>query len=309
MEIVTYRDLDIKDDIFLLWLKSFGWPGTAEWFEKFRKLNSRIGDGPAGMCGLEKGRLVGFVGIMSIPTRTSSGDIENVGGIYAIAVRPDSARRGIGRRLLEASEDYLRREGKLLVFLTTSRSIVAYQWYYGIGYKEVENVNNVPYMYKYLKPSKVKDKKAAKKDKLKLDFNVVQEIWDRYTRNRCGFVFRDLDYLKAKELAGDFVKKESFSIDNGYVLARRGFETVQLIEILARTQKSYSQLIRIAENRARYAVIAYRPFDPAALKSFDRAGYRADMGSFGVLMCKQFGETSFADLYDDSFMISRADWF
>ena len=94
MEIVTYGGLESKEDIFILLMKSFGSAGTPAWFDKFSKYERRICDGPVGMCGLLKGKMVGFVGIMNIPTLTRHGEIENVGGIYAVAVRPALARRG-----------------------------------------------------------------------------------------------------------------------------------------------------------------------------------------------------------------------
>jgi ribosomal protein S18 acetylase RimI-like enzyme len=309
MNIVTYRDLGFKEDIFLLLMKSFGWPGTAAWLSNFKKYETRIGDGPVGMCGLIKGKLVGFVGIMSIPTRTRHGEIENVGGIYAVAVRPSYTRRGIGRKLLEASEEYLRQQGMRLLFLTTSRSIVAYKWYCDVGYKVVDIVSNYPYMYKIFNPPKTFKKESASDKRHKLDLKQVQYLWDRYGSKHCGFVIRNLKDLKSREMAGELSKKLSILVDGGYALLTSRYYTIQYIEILARSQKAYRELIKLAEAKSRYAAVAFNPFDPKAQKAFEKAHYQSDLGGYGVLMCKSLTGTTFADLYDDSFIFSGLDWF
>lgn len=309
MKIITYRELENKEDIFLLMLKSFWAPMSARWFDKFRKYETRIGDGPVGMCGIEKGKLVGFVGMMNIPTRTKKGEIENVGGIYAVAVRPSCMRRGIGRKLLDAAEDYMRNQGTRLSFLTTSRSIVAYKWYCNIGYKDVAEVDRLPHMYKYFKPSHKPDKKPNTPKEYRLDNKKAQKLFEIYSQNHCGFVIRTMTDLKAREMDNVYDKKISLAVDGGYALLRISLGTVQFKEILARTQKAYKKMIKLAEAKAKYASVAIYPFDPVAQKIFEKAGYGRDMGSYGILMCKSLDGTKYYDLYDKSFLFSRIDWF
>jgi len=309
MDIIPYSDLKIKDDFFILMLKSFGWPGSAGWLANFKKYETRIGNVPVGMCGLIDGKLVGFVGIMTIPTRTRHGEIENVGGIYAVVVRPSYMRQGIGRKLLDASENYMRQQGMKLSFLTTSRSIVAFQWYCDVGYEVVETVDDYPYMYKILAspPSVIKKKRNVKKNKL--DVKKVQDLFDWYNSKHCGFVIRNLKELKSREMTDVFSSKLSIMVDGGYALLKSGCEAIQYKEILARNQKTYRELIKLAEAKAKYASAAIYPFDPKAQKAFLKARYRTDYGNYSVLMYKQLAGTKFTDLYDDSFMISELDWF
>jgi len=309
MDIVTYRELESKDDVFILWLKSFGWPGAPAWITNFKKYETRIGNGPVGMCGLIKGKVAGFVGIMDIPTRTRHGEIEHVGGIYAVAVKPSYARRGIGRKLLEASENYLRKHGKRLSFLTTMRSIVAYKWYYNVGYRVVDIADNYPQMYKIFDPPQNPKKVSVARKKHKLDLKQVQSLWDWYGGRHCGFSIRSSKDLKSREKNGDFSKKLSISVDGGYALLKSRCETIECLETIARSQKAYLELIKLAEAKAKYASVAILPFDPKAHKAFEKANYKFDYGEFNVLMCKQLDSTKFNDLYDGSFMISRLDWF
>jgi ribosomal protein S18 acetylase RimI-like enzyme len=309
MDIVSYRDLESEEDIFMLWLKSFGWPGTAAWLENFKKYETRISDGPVGMCGLIKGKIAGFVGIMSIPTRTRHGDIENVGGIHDVSVHPSYARRGTGRKLLEAAEEYLRGQGTRLVFLTTSRSIVAYQWYCDVGYRVIDIVDDYPHMYKIFSPPQTLRKKDIPQKKHKLDLKHVQKLWDWYGGRHCGFTIRNLKDLKSREMMDDFSKKLSISVKSGYALLRSRCDTIQYVEILARSQKAYRELIKLADSRAKYAAVAIQPFDRKAREAFEKARYRFDSGQYGVLMCKQLAGTTFDDLYDNRFVLSRLDWF
>ena len=309
MDIVPYRDLKIKEDVFILWLKSFGWPGSAGWLANFKKYETRIGNGPIGICGLIDGKLVGFVGIMIIPTRTRHGEIENVGGIYAVAVRPSYMRQGIGRKLLDASENYMRQQGMKLSFLTTSRSIVAFQWYCDIGYEVVETVDNYPYMYKTFNPPRSVNRKSRADKKNKLNIREVQKLFDWYSDKHCGFVIRNLRELKSREMADVFSKKLSIMVDGGYALLKSSCDAVQYKEILARNQKTYRELIKLAEAKAKYGAVAICPFDSKAQKALRKAHYLADFGSYAVLMCKPLAGTTFTDLYDDGFMFSDLDSF
>ena len=309
LDIVTYRDLKVKDDIFILWLKSFGWYGTASWMEEYRHLEHWLGDGPIGICGLLDGKLVGFVGIAEIPTRTISGETEIVGGIHTVATRPGLRRQGIGRQLLDAAHDWLREQGHRLVFLTTSTSIVACEWYRGLGYEQVGAIDDYSYFYKVFNPARkvVKDRERDKKHKL--DITQPVELFEWFARNRCGFVDRTPKLLKARQQVGMFDRKLSLSVDGGYALLNSSFGCIRYCEILTRTKKAYRELIKLAEAKAGRAAVAIHPFDPKAVEVFRARGYIDDPGSYAILMVKSLDGTSFDDLYDDSFMISRLDWF
>ena len=309
LDIITYRDLKVKDDIFILWLKSFGFNGTASWMEEYRHLEHWLGDGPIGMCGLLDGKLVGFVGIAEIPTRTKSGETEIVGGIHGIATRPGLRRQGIGRQLLDAAHEWLREQGHRLVFLTTSTSIVACEWYRKDGYEQVSAVDDYSYLYKVFDPARIAAKDRESDKQHRLDMNQPVELFEWFARNRCGFVDRTAKLLKARQGVGNFDRKLSLSVDNGYALLSSSLDCIRFCEILAKTKKAYRELIKLAEAKAGRAAVAIQPFDPKAVEVFRACGYTDDPGSFAILMVKSLDGTSFDDLYDDSFMISRIDWF
>lgn len=308
LEIVEYRDLRVQDDIFILWLKSFDFYASPAWLERFGKYEPALGNGPVGMCALLDGEFVGFVGIMQIPTRTKSGEIEMVGGIYGIATRPSVAHQGIGRKLLEESEKWLREHGCRVVFLTTSKSIVAHGWYASVGYTDVAAIDNYSYYYKLLKRHLTDHRQKVPKA-YRLNMQQVRDTFEWFTQDRCGFVIRHKDGLKAREMQGIFDSKVSLSVDGGYALLLRNPVAIRFCEILAHTKKAYTDLMRMAESLANEAVVSIHPFDPVAAEMFLRRGYTEDAGAYGTLMIKSLDGTRFEDLYDDSFMIARIDWF
>jgi len=308
MEIITYDKLKKRDDIFMLWLKSFSWACTPDWLSNFAKYDIRIGDNPIAMCGVIRGKIVGIVGVMTIPTRTKWGEIEEIGGIYAIATRPSYNRQGIGRQLLEAGERYFKDKGMKFSFLTTERSIVAYNWYRGVGYRDVIKVANYPFMYKvFARPNPKPEKSSVKA--YRLDFKKAQEIYDWHAKYYCGFSVRSVKQLKSHEIVGVYSKKLSAMLDNGYALLQNNCDSILIKEIVAKSLKTYHALIKLAEKRAKHAVAAIHPFDPKAQKALTAAGYQTDKGNYSTLMCKSLGKSRFADYYDSGFMISRVDWF
>ncbi|MFH1891250.1 MAG: GNAT family N-acetyltransferase [Candidatus Zixiibacteriota bacterium] len=309
MKIVPYCDLENKDDILVLWVKSFGWMATADWFEKLRKYDSRLSSGPIGMCGIVNGELVGFVGIMLIPTRNRHGEAEQIGGIYSIATRSSHRRSGIGRKLLNASEQYMRENGIRLSMLTTSRAIVAHRWYCDVGYKEVESMAKLPFLYKILHHSNKSLSAKKPASDVKIDLTKVSPIFDWYTRDKCGFVIRNQNDLKVRELDGLIDRKLSVAVDGGYALLLKSFDSIQYVEILARSKRAYRDLLRIAESRARQSAISYQVFDPKAQGVMLESGYKADYGTFDVLMYKPLGSEKFSNIFDKSFTISRLNWF
>ncbi|MFH2055534.1 MAG: GNAT family N-acetyltransferase [bacterium] len=308
LEIIPYRELDAKDDIFILWLKSFGFYGTPNWLERFGKLEPTLGEGPIGVCGLLDGKLVGFVGVMLIPTRTKTGERELVGGIYGIATRPAYGRQGIGRQLLEYAENWLREQGMRVVFLTTSRAIVAYRWYREVGYENVAVVDNYKYYYKLLSGAGRRPTRATP-SKYRLDDDVVRDLFEWYARDRCGFVLRPPTHLKAREFHKIFDRKLSLSLPDGYALLTEGLAGLRYCELLAKTKKTYRELIRLAEARTSEAAVAIHPFDPKAEAVLLERGYACDPVQFEPLMVKSLDGTRFENLYDDSFMIAKIDWF
>lgn len=96
------------------------------WSEESLKL--LIGEQAMGLVALEGERVLGYVGMMCV---LDEGQITNV------AVRPDSRRRGIGRALMDALEEYSRQNGIIYLSLEVRESNCAARLLYaGCGWNE-----------------------------------------------------------------------------------------------------------------------------------------------------------------------------
>ncbi len=99
MEIISFRELVTRDygvNSLLTFYREFA-PGKFwEWKE-----DPRVKDGPVGFCMLDGRKVVGFVGVLDMPTRNLKGEVEHVGGIYGVYTLPSYAKRGIATALMK----------------------------------------------------------------------------------------------------------------------------------------------------------------------------------------------------------------
>lgn len=308
LQIVYYTDLKDKADLLYLWAQSFGFLMTAKTVDAWAKVGHGLKDTPIGTCGLIDGKLAGFVGMLELPTRSKQGDVEMVGGIWAIATRPSMARQGVGRKLLEAAENHFRERGIRLSMLTTSRSIVAHRWYSGVGYREVEVVNQYPHYYKVLKAS---PKLKSKKPLAAVDFDRVQCVanFTRFMKDRCGFVYRAQERFDYMETVGNLGKGTSKTTERGHVIASTQMGAAMVNEMIAENQTAALEMIKWVESCVENGVYYRYVFDPMVAKALTKAGYRSDTGAFDVFMCKPLGNVGFDDVYDESFTVSRGEFF
>lgn len=312
MKIAYYRDLKDRDDLFHLWSQSFGWLAAPSMIDEWADTDLRLKGTPVGVCGIVGGKMAGFVGVLEIPTRDKRGNVELIGGIWAIATRPSVARSGVGKQLLDVAEDYFRERGIRLSMLTTSRAIVAHRWYSKVGYVEVETVNKYPHFYKvFHKPAVSKEKSKPKSKADRAQFDKVQAVTNfaRFMQDRCGFVYRDLGHFSYLRDVGALDTKISVCTDKGHVIAGINLGSAGIREIIASSQKSALEMIKSVEDKAQRGAYYRYIFDPNVVAALKRAGYREDVGTYDVLMCKPLGRVKFSDVYDRTFTISRSDFF
>ena len=76
------------------------------------------------------------VGFAAMNTALSPGRPRKIGVISGMAVAPQHQRRGIGRRLVESAEQWLRSEGASYIRVTTAshRAETAHRFYPALGY-------------------------------------------------------------------------------------------------------------------------------------------------------------------------------
>lgn len=126
MKILVYQELKDKDALLPLMEQAFWWPFDAQEFDRTIRIDPRLRESCVGLCAVEAGKLVGYVGIMDLATRTLEGTVEKAGGIYGVATLPGYTRQGICRMLVDRAHEYLIEKHYRFSFLTTSPTIVAY---------------------------------------------------------------------------------------------------------------------------------------------------------------------------------------
>lgn len=304
MKIITYRELEPKDEFMVLMEMAFFWPMVPSQFEKIINLDIRLKNSPVGFCATEKGRLAGFVGVMDIPTKTVDGTEEIVGGIYAVATNPLFAKRGICKVLMDRAHHYFQEREYQFSFLTTSRTIIAYALYQKMNYVEIEKVNRFPIAYKVLGKEKVVKRFGARLNEKK-----IYQIYQEFVKDKTGFIVRQKDFLRLFLEQKRFDEKKSIPEKNGYALLSEFRNVIKIQELVSLDDRTYEKLLDQVESFAQGGVIDRMVTDEKLLQIYKDRGYRIQEGDHGVLMVKKLGEVDFEERYGDAFHIGMLDLF
>jgi len=305
MRITTYRELKSKDELLPLFQHAFWWPFNPKEFEKIIKADPRLQNSPVGYAAIENNRLGGFVGVMDMATRTLESSEEKVGGIWGVVTHPAHARKGISTALMKRSHDYFREAGYKFSLLNTSKSLIAYNFYRKLDYKDVMTY---PRVYKVI-PKQKKKKTRKTSRKTKLDWNKVLEIFGQVTEDRTGFVVRSPRYGKMLETRKGVHPRKSIVSDNGYALLKEERGNVSIREIVAFTEEETSRLITQSEEKAKKTVIAEAVLNNDLQKSYLSHGFMLLEDSYDLLMSKPLTNANFREVYGHKFYAAATDYF
>jgi ribosomal protein S18 acetylase RimI-like enzyme len=303
MKILAYPELKNKDSLLPLMEQAFGWPFNAKEFDRNIRIDPRLRESCVGLCAVEMERVVGFVGIMDLATKTLEGGLEKAGGIYGVATLPGYTRRGICRRLMRCAHEYLIEKNYRFSFLTTNLALVAYELYKNLGYF---NVKSFPGAYKTL----AKKKKVKKvQEETRLDFGRMLEIHGKYVKDKTGLVIRDKAYMKTLSRTLGISARDCIITDKGYVVFKKEKKNVRIRELVAQNEKEMHRLIRLIENRAKNLIYARTVLDPNLHRVYRMNGYSVLEAGHGVIMVKELTRTPFSETYGDRFFMSSLDHF
>ena len=305
MKIVTYRELEPKEDFMMLMDIAFWWPISPKAMEERIAKDTRLKNSPVGFCAVEDDRLVGFVGVMDIPTRTVQGKVELIGGVWAVATNPGFARQGISKTLMEKAHDYFRSQNYRFSFLCTGRTIIAYAFYRKLGYKEIEAVNQFKGVFKVL------DKTASGGKNVSPTINPekIYRLYQKFVEGKTGFVIRQKDFVTMYAKRKRFDEQRSIFKQNGYALLTETQNVTKVQELVAFDQTTYEELIDEIEQAAKSAVINHVVTDEWLLGMYKSKGYRVQKGEHGVLMVKNLTDAEIDQVYGKSFYLGILDWF
>jgi predicted acetyltransferase len=305
MNVITYRELEPKDEIMMLMELAFWWPTSPKDLDEVINIDVRLKNSPVGFCAVKDGRLAGFVGVMDIPTKTVKGKTEIVGGIWAVATNPDFSRQGICKKLLDEAHNYFRQQEYRFSFLCTSRTIIAYGIYKRLQYVEVEYINRFPGVYKVLDKTESVDKKAD----IRLDPEKIHQIYEKFTENKTGFAVRQKDFVAMFAKRKGFNEQKSIQKEKGYALLMEVRNVIKVQDLVALDNATYEELIGEIEELAKSGVINGRVGDERLLNMYKSKGYRVQKGDNTVLMVKNLTSVSIDKVYGESFYMGSLDWF
>lgn len=304
MRIVTYRELQSKDELLPLFHHFFRWPFNPKEFEKTIMADPRLKNSPVGYAAIEDNHIVGFVGVMDIATRTLKGSEETVGGIYGVVTRPAYTRRGIFKTLMQRCHEYFKEKGYKFSLLNTSKVLIAYAFYQKLGYSDAIVYQRA---YKVIKETKKRVKKSSRK--VKLDWNKILKIYNQTTKDRTGFVVRDKQYGKMIETWKRIQPEKSIVRDEGYALLKDNEGNVTIQEIMALTKEETSSLITQVEAKATKTIIDQTVLDKTLQKTYQSHGFMLLEDSYDVLMSKPLTDKEFKETYGNEFYATAVDFF
>jgi len=308
MEMRTYRELESNDELLPLLDHAFRWTFNRRSFEQIAKMDPRLKDSPIGFCSLENGHIIGFVGVMDIPTRTLKGNIEHVGGVYGVATLPGQTRKGICTALLERVHEYFREKGYRFSILGTSHTIVAYGLYRKLGYADMFEC---PSAYKLIK---TKQTKLPEKKTDKPDLDKMLKIYDKRVKGKTGFVVRDAAHFKLLKKTEGFTQKECIVDKEGYVLFKEvkgmWMNGTWIRELVAVNTQQMNKLLDKAEAKAKEMIYDRAVMDEKLLQVYRSRGYMVQERSHGVMMVKPLAtEANFGKTYGGRFYMTGLDSF
>jgi len=298
VRIVTYRELHQKSDLLPLMEQAFGWP-----FEPSARARPRLRDGCVGFCALDEARVVGYVGVMDLATKTVGGAVEKAGGIYGVATLPSYTRRGVCRALLDRAHEYLVEKDYRFSFLTTSPTIVAYSLYLELGYSDV---TSFPGAYKVKEKG---ERRTSGRERTKLDFDRMLEIYREYVKDKTGLVVRNEAYMKMLAKTLEIAAGECITTSRGYIIFKKEKKRVRIRELIACDEKEMNELVGRVEDKAQNLVYARAVLDPTLRRVYRSLGFSVLEAGHGVIMVKELTETPFNEAYSSRFYMGALDHF
>ena len=304
MDIIPYTQLEDKHRMLPLFYHAGHSP-----FDYRRRGDGdfRIRKGHEGLCAVEDGEILGFVGLMDMPTRTVSG-IEMMGGIWGVVTDPNHVRRGVSRTLMEASHRYFRERGFRFCFLTTYGSWGAHRLYHKLGYEDVKAVTGYPTAYLLVESDAEAD---GHRDGFQTPTEEsVARLFEQFTSQLTGFVVRPKEYLGYVAGRGGISLEHSLEVEGGYVLANERMGCIQVREMVAMDSAAQGRLIDALERRSDNGSVLDSLVTTAELRDgYASRGYQLYPGRYGVLMGKELDDVSMDEAYGDRFYISAMEWF
>jgi ribosomal protein S18 acetylase RimI-like enzyme len=293
MKILEYDEVD-SQQVLELNIKSFGWFLSQDQVRFIRRVDSRTPDYVA-LYAVEGKEVQSQVGVVTLDTQTTYGT-EKIGYIWGVATRPSQARQGFATKLMEEAHERLIGEGIRYSFLGTGKSLVAYDLYRRLGYKEFTMLK------RGLK--KCQNKESGEITlKTKVDKAVIVDLFYEYSEGLLGFVKRPRNFMEIRkawswfqyDLVGAFYENEN---PIGYIIANKEDKILKIWELCCPKKEDLKKSISSLKSNLNVEYIVLELVHKAALEEqFIESGFKIFDESWGVFMVKDLkGDQSIKEI-------------
>jgi GNAT superfamily N-acetyltransferase len=291
---VVYFD-EVKDpyQITLLLQLSLYFTATPEHLAQMRKNDDRYTPEFGVFAVTPEGKVTAGHLLMQIPTETVKGRLD-VGGVNAVATRPDFARKGIMSAVMSKAHEYFIDRDLEYSYLTTSNRLVAAGLYEKLGYVELDRSRcaaKYPNQSRLQAPAKTNVRSGSEDDR-----PTVDEIFRKVVAGSYGFVHRPKDFLRARAgmVDREVILSEKLRIvekdkqPTGYAYWELNPRFTEATELIAHDRDSFRALLAEAETRTPNSIIWVWCDGLTKRESdwFKDTGYEVPIESYGRAVIK-----------------------
>ncbi len=290
MNIVTYEDIH-DGDMSELTLACFDHTYSRAHVKGMMEADSRLPHWGGELYAVEDGRLMGTVGVLYPRLKTPHG-VVRVGGIRNVCTRPSASRKGVARKLMEEAHHRMMEEGVPFSLLMTSGSLVAYELYRKLGYREI---HSFPTALKKVSPVNTRLEFMGKPDP-----EYLRSLYMESVKELHGLVIREEDYWGMAEARGWPDNGNVITVYDGrepigYVMYRNRRKQLDCGEIAGESVEALRDIICALEASARCEHIVFYYINPQHYPLLEEMGYTICSDNWGKVMLKEFGDERWPD--------------
>lgn len=284
MRIVEYDEVD-GQQVLEMNLRCFGWYLSPDQVKSIKKVDKHVPDYFA-LYAVENEKVLSQVGVVEVDTQTTSG-IEKIGCIWGVCTRPMAARRGLARKLMEEAHNRLIADDIRYSFLGTGKSLVAYDLYLDLGYRDLTTLSRG---LKLCKQKKDSDSSIAYTSKSKND--TIVKMFKEYSNGLLGFIHRPINFLKVRKAwswmsyntVGIF---EEHNTPIGYIIASREGKYIKILEICCPRIEDTKRCFKAFETKFKPDHMLFDWVEGSfGEEAFVHSGFKNLKDSWGILMVK-----------------------
>lgn len=293
MKILEYNEVDWRQALELN-LFGFDWFLTPDIVKNILNVDRRVPNYYS-IYGIEKGEVLGQVGILIDETQTKEG-MEKIGYLWCVCTKPSSFRKGVATELIEEIHNRLLAADVRYSFLGTKKSLIAYNLFKKLGYSDFIN-SNMGFRI-------CGENRHNKTDIIfKTDFEeqMIIKMFSKYSQNLLGFVHRPINFISIRktwgwmplDLIGVFWKNDQLI---GYVLGDKDGEILKIRELCCATEEDISSCINSLEAELKPKNILFNFISrKSIINNLIQYGFRFFNPTLNVYMIKDLKENQKID--------------